>query len=80
MGRGEASVITEDRTRSPELRACGILYLSEVRRLYRGARQPQPIAEKVGRVLAAYHLAARLPNRKKALQTRCWGFCKEPRE
>lgn len=47
MGRGEASVITEDRTRSPELRACGILIIRKVRRLYRGARQPQPIAEKV---------------------------------
>ena len=47
------SVITEDRTGSRELRARGILYLSEVRRLYRGAWQPQPIGEKVGRVLAA---------------------------
>lgn len=64
MGRGEASVITEDRTRSPELRACGILYLSEVRRLYRGARQPQPIAEKVGRVLAAYHLGRPATNQE----------------
>lgn len=58
------SVIAEDRTGSPELRARRILYLSEVRRLYRGARQPQPIGEKVGRVLAAYHLGRPTTNQE----------------
>lgn len=65
MGRGSERYHRRFRTRSPELRACvGSSTYPKCGVLYRGARQPQPIAEKVGRVLAAYHLGRPATNQE----------------